>query len=271
MTRIIFDGRSRDRRRDRRGRAAGPSRSRPARSSSPAARSTRRSCSSCRGVGDAADLARARDPGRRTTCPASASTSRTTSRSTSSTARSPSRCSPPLADWRRPWIGFQWLFFRRGPGATNHFEGGGFVRMQRRRRLPEPDVPLPAARDPLRRQRRRRGRPRLPGPRRPDVLRCARHREDHLDRPARPSRAPVQLPLDRPGSAGVGRGGPGRPADPRPAGVRAVLRRRRDCHPGPASRPTRRSSTGSRATPRRRSIRRARPGWASTARPSWTR
>ena len=30
--------------------------------------------------------------------------------------------------WRRPWIGFQWLFFRRGPGATNHFEAGGFVR-----------------------------------------------------------------------------------------------------------------------------------------------
>jgi choline dehydrogenase len=30
--------------------------------------------------------------------------------------------------WRRPWIGFQWLFFRSGPGATNHFEGGGFVR-----------------------------------------------------------------------------------------------------------------------------------------------
>jgi choline dehydrogenase len=30
--------------------------------------------------------------------------------------------------WRRPWIGFQWLFLRRGPGATNHFEGGGFVR-----------------------------------------------------------------------------------------------------------------------------------------------
>ena len=30
--------------------------------------------------------------------------------------------------WRRPWIGFQWLFFRTGPGATNHFEGGGFAR-----------------------------------------------------------------------------------------------------------------------------------------------
>jgi choline dehydrogenase len=35
---------------------------------------------------------------------------------------------PSLATWRRPWIGFQWLFLRRGPGATNHFEGGGFAR-----------------------------------------------------------------------------------------------------------------------------------------------
>jgi choline dehydrogenase len=35
----------------------------------------------------------------------------------------------PYLKWRyRPWIGFQWLFLRRGPGATNHFEGGGFVR-----------------------------------------------------------------------------------------------------------------------------------------------
>ena len=30
--------------------------------------------------------------------------------------------------WRRPLIGAQWLFLRSGPGATNHFEGGGFVR-----------------------------------------------------------------------------------------------------------------------------------------------
>jgi choline dehydrogenase len=35
----------------------------------------------------------------------------------------------PYLRWRyRPWIGFQWLVFRGGPGATNHFEGGGFVR-----------------------------------------------------------------------------------------------------------------------------------------------
>jgi choline dehydrogenase len=31
--------------------------------------------------------------------------------------------------WRnRPWIGFQWLFMRKGLAATNHFEAGGFVR-----------------------------------------------------------------------------------------------------------------------------------------------
>jgi choline dehydrogenase len=30
--------------------------------------------------------------------------------------------------WRRPFIGAQWLLLRSGPGATNHFEGGGFVR-----------------------------------------------------------------------------------------------------------------------------------------------
>ncbi len=35
----------------------------------------------------------------------------------------------PALRWRnRPWIGFRWLFLRRGPGATNHFEGGGFIR-----------------------------------------------------------------------------------------------------------------------------------------------
>ncbi|MFL5668003.1 MAG: GMC oxidoreductase, partial [Chloroflexota bacterium] len=30
--------------------------------------------------------------------------------------------------WRRPFIGAEWLLLRRGPGATNHFEAGGFVR-----------------------------------------------------------------------------------------------------------------------------------------------
>jgi choline dehydrogenase len=35
----------------------------------------------------------------------------------------------PALRWRaRPWVGAQWLLGRRGPGATNHFEAGGFVR-----------------------------------------------------------------------------------------------------------------------------------------------
>ena len=35
---------------------------------------------------------------------------------------------PNLKLWKRPFIGAQWLFLRSGPGATNHFEGGGFAR-----------------------------------------------------------------------------------------------------------------------------------------------
>jgi choline dehydrogenase len=35
----------------------------------------------------------------------------------------------PALKWRnRPLVGAEWLFLRRGPGATNHFEAGGFIR-----------------------------------------------------------------------------------------------------------------------------------------------
>jgi choline dehydrogenase len=35
----------------------------------------------------------------------------------------------PALRWRnRPMVGARWLFLRSGPGATNHFEAGGFVR-----------------------------------------------------------------------------------------------------------------------------------------------
>ncbi len=43
-------------------------------------------------------------------------------------SRRPVSMQPALQMWRRPFIGAQWLFFRRGWGATNHFEAGGFVR-----------------------------------------------------------------------------------------------------------------------------------------------
>ena len=35
---------------------------------------------------------------------------------------------PYLASGGMPGIGAQWLLGRRGPAATNHFEGGGFAR-----------------------------------------------------------------------------------------------------------------------------------------------
>ena len=35
---------------------------------------------------------------------------------------------PALQWWNKPWIGFQWLFQRKGAAATNHFEAGGFIR-----------------------------------------------------------------------------------------------------------------------------------------------
>ena len=47
----------------------------------------------------------------------------------------PVSLAPQLAQWRKPWIGLQWLF-RKGPGASNHFEAGGFLRSN-------DDVPWP--------------------------------------------------------------------------------------------------------------------------------
>jgi choline dehydrogenase len=40
----------------------------------------------------------------------------------------PVSMAPYLRYRSRPGVGFRWLFFRSGPGATNHFEGGGFAR-----------------------------------------------------------------------------------------------------------------------------------------------
>ncbi len=35
---------------------------------------------------------------------------------------------PALKWWNQPWIGYQWLFHRKGAAASNHFEAGGFIR-----------------------------------------------------------------------------------------------------------------------------------------------
>ena len=47
----------------------------------------------------------------------------------------PVSMAPYLARRRRPWIGLQWLF-RQGPGASNHFEAGGFLRSNNEVRWP---------------------------------------------------------------------------------------------------------------------------------------
>ena len=140
-------------------------------------------------------------------------------------ATQPVSVQPALKKWRRPEIGARWLFLRSGPGATNHFEARRLRPLERRGRLPEPHVPLPAARDPLRRLAAGR-QARLPGARGADVLGRAGLAEDHERRPADASGPALQLPLhpDRP--ARVGRGDPRRPLDPRAARVRGVRRRR---------------------------------------------
>jgi choline dehydrogenase len=43
-------------------------------------------------------------------------------------SKQPVSIAPGLRMRARPKIGYDWLFHRRGLGATNHFEGGGFVR-----------------------------------------------------------------------------------------------------------------------------------------------
>ena len=43
-------------------------------------------------------------------------------------AKLPVSLYPALKWWNKPKIGYQWLFHREGPGASNHFEAGGFIR-----------------------------------------------------------------------------------------------------------------------------------------------
>src|ERR1700744_4097360 len=43
-------------------------------------------------------------------------------------SKQPVSVAPAMKMSHRPWVGTAWLLGRRGPGATNHFEGGGFIR-----------------------------------------------------------------------------------------------------------------------------------------------
>src|SRR5699024_9010158 len=91
--------------------------------------------------------------------------------------------------------------------------------------IPQPHVPLPAHRDPLRRFPAGLG-ARLPAAPGSDVFRRARVAQDQIHRPVRAPGDPVQLPLHRERPPRMGRNDPRRPQDSRTARVRRVLRRR---------------------------------------------
>ncbi len=168
-----------------------------------------------------------------------------------------------------PRIGYQWLFHRRGLGATNHFEGGGFARSN-----DDVDYPnlmfhfLPVA-------IRYDGTlahpgPRLPGAHRADVRRHPGPGPDQ-SRATRSSTRRCCSTTSRPpptGASGSRRSGS-------PATSSTSRRSRRTTTASSprarASRRTRRSSTGSAPTPRPRCTPRARPRWASRTWRSSTR
>lgn len=43
---------------------------------------------------------------------------------------------PSTVWYNKPWVGLQWIFGKRGPAATNHFEAGGFIRSNDQVRWP---------------------------------------------------------------------------------------------------------------------------------------
>ena len=131
---------------------------------------------------------------------------------------------PTLARWRQPGIGFDWLFRRRGVGASNHFEAGGFIRGNDRVTHPNLqyhflpiairyDGSAPAAGH---------GYQVHVGPMNTDVRGevkiCSKDPEVY-------PRVLLQLPLHEAGAARVGRGDPPHARDHDPAGLRPLPRR----------------------------------------------
>ena len=138
-----------------------------------------------------------------------------------------------------------WLFLRTGPRRDEPLRGRRLRPQQRRRRLPQPHVPLPADRDPLRRL--------APRPR-GTATRCTSARCTPTPAARCRSVAPTPgstrrcasttSPPTRTGASGSRRSGS--PASIlRPAGASRPSTAARS-RPGRRSRPTRRSSTGSR-------------------------
>ena len=145
--------------------------------------------------------------------------------------KQPVSVAPAMLYRNRPGVFLKWLLFRSGPGATNHFEGGGFARSN-------DDVIYPnlmfhflpvAVRYDGSSPAGGHGYQVHIGPMYSD---CARIGAHQVARPVREARAALQLPLDRAGQARVGRGDRRGAQDPHAAGIRALQRRR--ALPGPS-------------------------------------
>ena len=125
------------------------------------------------------------------------------------------------------------------PRRHEPLRGRRLLPQQRGRRLPEPDVPLPPGRDPLRRDLAHRG-PRLPGAHRPDVRRHPRLGADPLDRPegrTRPCSSTTCPPRPTGGSGSRRSGSPATSSTSRRSRPTTTASSR----PAARSRPTRRS------------------------------
>jgi choline dehydrogenase len=165
-------------------------------------------------------------------------------------SKQPISMQPALKWSRRPAVGARWLFARSGPGATNHFEAGGFVRSNDDVAYPNlmfHFLPLAVRYDG--------SSPAAPcGSSRP-IRACTRRCASTTSRPSR-----IAASGSRP-CAARGACSPSRPSTTSaPA----------SCRPGRPWRATRRSWTGSRATRRPRFTPRAPAAWASTTWPSST-
>ena len=127
----------------------------------------------------------------------------------------------------RPKVGLEWLLRKSGPGATNHFEAGGFVRGNDEVKYPNlmyHFLPIAVRYDGT-----------LPpgggghgyqvhvGPMYSDVRGTCKVVST---RSAQAPRAALQLPLNRERPQGVGGGGPRHSLDPLPAGLGRLRRRR---------------------------------------------
>ena len=171
----------------------------------------------------------------------------------------PVSVAPAMLYRNRPKVYLQWLA-RRGDGATNHFEGGGFARSNDDVAYPNlmfHFLPL-AIRYDGSKPAGGHGYQVHIGPMYSDTRGVG---QDHLDRPDRAPGAALQLRVDRPGPARVGRGDPGRAQHPDPAGVRPLQRGRALAR---ARRRHRRGDPrlGRRATARRPCTPRAPARWA---------